>query len=308
MPVCSRWFTFLTGGHNDTKYQQSVCVRLGGDTGLAAAQELDLNRRRLLLSGQSPRICDKSVCAKNFLLSAKEHGLQLPNDAKVILPWKTVKAAHAAYVREEEIRLNVEWELEDPAQEDEPLSEKSLCRYGNRLLGKKSEFGGRPEHKSIASLGWFCQVWTKDNTLSNLSIRKWMPFAKCDVCKQFKDQEETEKDPAVREEVRAKYKTHLEEVQIERRCYYSNRQRAQQDPARFLSLIIDGADQSDHRLPHWHEKSHATDGANKIKLHVYGCISHGRKAYAYTIPAHVGQGHNVTIEVIWRVMNETYTR
>ena len=99
VPVCSRWFNFITGGHNDTKYQQTVRVRLGREHGLAAAQELDLNRRQIVLpKAFGSRICEKSVCSKNFLLSAKEHGLQLPNDAKVILPWKTAKAAHAAYV------------------------------------------------------------------------------------------------------------------------------------------------------------------------------------------------------------------
>jgi hypothetical protein len=41
-----------------------------------------------------------------------------------------------------------------------------------------------------------------------------------------------------------------------------------------LSLIIDGADQSKHGIPHSCGKSHASDAAWKLKLHLMGVIAH----------------------------------
>jgi hypothetical protein len=136
------------------------------------------------------------------------------------------------------------------------------------------------------------------------TIRRWLPFAKCSVCKKFKDNERLEKNSIARKEIQIAYDKHLREVKLERQHYYSNRLRAESDPATYLSLIIDGADQSDHQCPHWCERSHASAAITRQKLYLYGCISHGRKAYVYTVPDHVKQGHDTTIEVIWRVIND----
>ena len=47
-------------------------------------------------------------------------------------------------------------------------------------------------------------------------------------------------------------------------------------PERYLSLIIDGADSSPYMVPHLAHRSHAIDGTELVKMHVLGCIAHGR--------------------------------
>jgi hypothetical protein len=41
-------------------------------------------------------------------------------------------------------------------------------------------------------------------------------------------------------------------------------------------------------------------------MHLYGVLVHGRRAYAYSCPDHEEQGHNATIECIWRVVVDQY--
>jgi hypothetical protein len=47
------------------------------------------------------------------------------------------------------------------------------------------------------------------------------------------------------------------------------------------------------------EKSHVSDQAWKMQLHLMGVIVHGRGTYAYTCPPHVAQGNNMTIAALW---------
>jgi hypothetical protein len=131
-------------------------------------------------------------------------------------------------------------EVADP--EPVPLANKLQSRYVNRLLGPK---GDPPVslHNEICSLVHFRNCWTSDVTLKKYIIRKWIPFAKCERCKEFKLAEQKEKDPEKRRAKQNAYDRHLAETELERRCYYSNRIRAVCEPSVYLSVIMDGADQ-----------------------------------------------------------------
>ena len=74
-------------------------------------------------------------------------------------------------------------EVADP--EPVPLVGKLQSRYLNRLLGPK---GDPPVslHNEICNLPYFGLCWTSDVTLKKYIIRKWIPFAKCERCKEFK--------------------------------------------------------------------------------------------------------------------------
>ena len=301
-PVCIRFFLFATGGHRDTLYQNNTRK----DAEFADADVCDISNR------QAPRKkrkaapdVDKHSRVVRFLRNAAAMGLNMPNADLRILPWNSIMSTHAAYAREEEVRLLVPWDIQDFSKQPGALPPRAEARYGNRLMGKLSE---QRVHKDIASLSYFRKVWHEDHFDGKYTIRRWIPFAKCDVCKAFKNAERFYKDSNVRKEKQKQYDSHLRDVKLERRCYYSNRLRAESNPAKYLSLIIDGADQSDQYAPHYAERSHASAGAVKQKLFAYGCISHGRKGYAYTVLSHVKQGHDTTIEVLWRVLHETLER
>jgi hypothetical protein len=165
-----------------------------------------------------------------------------------------------------------------------------------------------PLHDEIAVLPYFRNCWVQDQTLRKYIIRKWIPFSKCEQCKHFKLVELKEKDPEKRLASQRLYDRHLAENELERRCYYSNRIRAICEPSMYLSLIMDGADQKFNQVPNFCERSHATDGMTLQKVYVHGCIAHGREAYVFTFPPHVKQGHNITCEMLWRVIMDVHRK
>ena len=80
--------------------------------------------------------------------------------------------------------------------------------------------------------------------------------------------------------------------------------RAELRPDTYVSLIVDGADQSKHKVPHDPDACHLLEETVRQQLYAYGVLSHGRKGYTYLIPGHVKQGHDISIEVLWRVIND----
>ena len=123
-------------------------------------------------------------------------------------------------------------------------------------------------------------------------IRKWIPFAKCDACAQYREAKQATKCKDQLKVLLAAQRDHLERVRRERASYYLKQKLAIQSPERYLSVIIDGADSSPYMLPHLAYRSHASDASNKVKMHVLGCIAHGRDTYAFTCPPHIAQGHD----------------
>ena len=137
--------------------------------------------------------------------------------------------------------------------------------------------------------GYFCKIWCKGKTVRHITVRKWMRFrwitctcmpchfcwynglhfsSKCDVCVKTRaklppwtvniQQEE--------EDRKKLYKEHLLWVKLERTSYWSRRQRGIWRPGSFLSIIIDGADQTQNGCPRWHEKTYALQGAWRMPV------------------------------------------
>ena len=173
---------------------------------------------------------------------------------------------------------------------------RSIWRYGNELLGLKQD--GPPVDDRIASYRYFVEIWTEDWN-DKLVLRKWLPFSKCDDCIGLRNQLRDTRDKEVKEPLQKKLREHLAFVKRERAAYTAKRMLGTYQPEEYLSVIIDGADQSDHQLPHSAHRSHATDAAWKLKLHLLGVLVHGRGQYVYTCPGHIAQGNNVTIQALW---------
>ena len=178
--------------------------------------------------------------------------------------------------------------------------ERKKYRYGNRLCGLKSE--DRPEDPDLASQSYFNKVWRGDPKLLNIICREHMPFAKCDFCIKHRSKAERKRTQEAIEEDNAELRLHLLDVKAEKLMYYSNRARARRSPHSILSIIIDGADQSKHDMPHFKDCSHLISEIRRIKMHLYGALVHGIGAYAFTIPDHEPQGHNTTIQVLHHIL------
>jgi hypothetical protein len=180
------------------------------------------------------------------------------------------------------------------------MSTPVTYRYGNRLCERT---GTKPELPEIPSLMWFNQVWTNDATLREIVCRQHLPFAKCDFCVRQRDLFSQKRNADQRRGDKRELRAHLNSIVKEKLMYYSNRTRARAEPRRYLSIIFDGADQSKYDTPHFAERSHISE-LRKIKMHMYGALVHGRKAYAFTCPDHEHQGHNTTIQALWHVIND----
>ena len=257
----------------------------------------------------------------------------MPNEAATVLPYQDKREAHSAFALDLERLLNFEHleksidlvfsnglaldDILSPAEEERVMDRNEVdeacanalsvakqqhCRYGNLLMGSRSAL---PEATEIASFNWFCTIWRNhENKLykKTIKLRKWMPFAKCDTCAKHRQGMAETADSAEQNRLKAHHREHLERVKRERLSYLVRQRLSIKYPERYLSLIIDGADSSGFTLPHLCERSHASDACPKIKMHILGCIAHGRDTYAYLCPPHIAQGHNVTIQVIDRVL------
>ena len=72
----------------------------------------------------------------------------------------------------------------------------------------------KPEDKNTASLSHFHQVWLRDVELDKYIIRRWIPFAKCGACSDFKLREKAEKDPVLRKALQMAQDFHLRDVEF----------------------------------------------------------------------------------------------
>ena len=195
---------------------------------------------------------------------------------------------------------NLSREEEDALIKKEKAKRRNMWRYGNRLCGKVSD--AKPVDPRVASYSHFNNIWRSDSKLSKIICREHLPFAKCDFCIQHRAKAERKRTDTAVEMDNMALRLHLKDIENEKMMYYSNRARARKWPDVYLSIIIDGADQSKHDMPHFKDMSHLTNEIHRIKMHLYGVLVHGRGAYAFTMTDHEAQGHNSTIQVLHYVL------
>jgi hypothetical protein len=109
-------------------------------------------------------------------------------------------------------------------------------------------------------------------------------------------------DESDKERLRPAYREHLKLVKRERSSYYRRRRQSILFPKKYLSIIIDGADQAKFWLPYGKEKTHADQAAWKVRTHLMGAIAHGHGTYCYLYDDNCEQGNNVTIDTLHRVL------
>jgi hypothetical protein len=308
--VCKIYFMWMFGFSNNFLYPHHHQLGAGA-TSTAHDRELCVDPQRATHIYSAIKANE----IEQWLRELGKLSIVLPNEDYVVLPYATKKITHAAYVRDEELRLGCPWanradllhwdaeycdmvnvEANDNEEVANPLP-ATTYRYGNDLCLKKSD---APTDDRIASMSTFYQTWVdKARRLMHFRCRKFIPFAKCDICVEYRKMDSMESSKVAKQVLRKKQGGHIQDIKNERSVYMGNASRAQQNPSSYLSMIIDGADQADFALPHSKERSHATEAAWKLQLKLYGVIVHGVGVWAYTCPPHIGQGNNVTIQAIW---------
>ncbi|CAH3184920.1 unnamed protein product [Porites lobata] len=101
-----------------------------------------------------------------------------------------------------------------------------------------------------------------------------------------------------------KRKQHNEQQMAERRAYYGNCLKAELCPKKFLSLIIDGMDQSKTNLPRANCLSN-DETYHFLRTHVTGAISHGNgRVFSFIDLMRWPHDSNLTLNVLLRIFIE----
>lgn len=108
----------------------------------------------------------------------------------------------------------------------------------------------------------------------------------------------------VLESLREQHKAHIQMMTEERRGYSSRQESAIQNPAKYCSIIVDGADQKSFGLPHFVFNT-KSDKGHKIKVKCIGVLEHKKEKNLtlFTITEEFESGANHVIEAIHRVLN-----
>lgn len=152
-----------------------------------------------------------------------------------------------------------------------------------------------------ASFSYFCEVWLKN--FPDLVVQKYSNFTKCDVCVEYLLKKQRRLSAALLKTVEADQAKHVAHVMAQRKVYWKNCAKGKNNPDDYLSIILDGADQSKYRLPHFIHKSKQDSGSKKLQLHLVGAMIHGRGTQLYLFHENWPKDSNMTIEVLQRTLS-----
>jgi hypothetical protein len=147
---------------------------------------------------------------------------------------------------------------------------------------------------------YFKKIWRKHR--SHIIIRKHLQFSKCGYCDKYQEKMKETRDHIKRAAIKEEANRHIEYIKQEREYYYSKRMKATTQPNKYLSIIIDGADQSIYEMPHFHTTTKGTDGLLKHGMHMVGGLVHGRGSYIYTANEKYKKDSNFLIEITQRTL------
>ena len=88
----------------------------------------------------------------------------------------------------------------------------------------------------------------------------------------------------------------------ERARYYDNRQKARQEPHKYISVIMDGMDQSKTDLPHLVRKNKAACNMWVLRTHVTGVLVHGRRSYAFVDTQMWPHDSNLSMNILLAIL------
>ncbi|XP_061171052.1 uncharacterized protein LOC133180592 [Saccostrea echinata] len=153
---------------------------------------------------------------------------------------------------------------------------------------------------SPVSLSHFLSLWRSE--ASYIAIPKNNRFSKCNVCTEIKIKLGETRDAQERMMLQKKRDNHLKKQNIERQKYYKHQQKAKMFPNKYLSLIIDGMDQSKTSLPHFVHASKFTSTMWKLRVHLIGVIVHGIGIYGFFDLFQYSHSTNLTISILLSVL------
>ena len=148
---------------------------------------------------------------------------------------------------------------------------------------------------------YFNAVWAEH--FPDIRLRKHCRFTKCTFCVYHRTIIESMKSSSLaytvaKEAMRRHYRwAH----QRERGLYMEKRSQAKLNPAKFLSIAIDGTDKFPNGFPHFKETTKGTDG-ERLNLHVICVMVHGLPPRVYLGWESLKSDPNLVCEVLTRTL------
>ncbi|KAJ7371600.1 hypothetical protein OS493_024276 [Desmophyllum pertusum] len=138
----------------------------------------------------------------------------------------------------------------------------------------------------------------------NTLMSSYQRFTKCAICVHLR---ERLRSPGLDEETRRESalmrKVHLTQQMTEREKYYKHGVKSKSNPDKYLSITIDGMDQSKHNLPHFNISTKIDGSAWRLRTHVTGVLTNYRSsAYAFIDLCEWPHDSNLTINVILQTL------
>ncbi|VDI31378.1 Hypothetical predicted protein [Mytilus galloprovincialis] len=150
----------------------------------------------------------------------------------------------------------------------------------------------------------FYAIWRK--FYSHVKIRSTNLFTKCTTCVKLDRALQLQLNPQKRQAIFREKQAHLHRIIMEKLAYYRRRTISRRRPDRYLSLIIDGMDNTKTSLPHFKDRK-GKDLASTIpmKTHVTGAINHGtHQKFVFTDIYQYKHDSNLTLNILMKLLWE----
>ena len=144
----------------------------------------------------------------------------------------------------------------------------------------------------------FHKMWKTE--FFRLKIKKTNSFSKCNICTALERRLQKTRNTEAREQIKIQREQHNDRQMNERKAYYRKREMSKQRPEKYISIIIDGMDQSKTNLPHFAgRKAKCINAFDQLQIHVTGIISHGHnKKLTFTDFLQYPHDSNLSMNVI----------
>ena len=143
-----------------------------------------------------------------------------------------------------------------------------------------------------------------------MKVRSEPRFTKCGTCERIRSALE---DALLRnlptDAIKAEQVRHLEFVSVGRREYLRKVELAILRPAKYLSAVVDGADQHSFALPHFVTKTKEQRGT-AMKVHLIGALNYAASKVLrlYTMTDEHSTGSNHIVETVHRLISDCLLR
>jgi hypothetical protein len=155
---------------------------------------------------------------------------------------------------------------------------------------------------TLVSKSTFMDVWRSE--FPHVRLRKVTNQHKCNTCSSFLERASTCTTDGQLAAVQREWREHLDLQDKERRVYYKHKQKAQSFPSRYLSIIVDGMDQTKTLLPRSRTHAKVLKPENQVKFKLQGVLVHNHGMYSYIVPPWVHGTANLIISTLHRTLQQ----